>query len=375
MPSFELTPDLAHSLRSLSNAVAVYANTLKSYPEMVKDAIHRMARVSMIGASTRIENARLTDPEVLWLDTELSRDGRPTAFREKQLEIEDKLSKERERSIEEVAGCRSMLFVIYEQAQQLFPFRETYLRALHQELMQFYPPAEPYQGKYKVMPNSVIERNHNTGVQRVVFKTADPGPITEAAMGELMGWYNAEIQENSWSVAVACEFVFRFLAIHPFQDGNGRLGRGLFLLALLQSPDEPLVRVARYIAIDRQIERHKEEYYYVLQQCSGGVFHQNSREYRMELFLRYMIKILLLSLKDIDFYKDRYDIIHNLPDSAVRVWECFKDFPEKRLATQALIKKTGLPRRTTIFALNTLLKKSLVQKYGQGAGTRYQMAF
>jgi Fic family protein len=241
--------------------------------------------------------------------------------------------------------------------------------------MQFYPPAEPYQGKYKTMPNSVVERNRKTGSERVIFKTADPGPITDSAMRDLIDWYDAEIQGNPWGVAVACEFVFRFLAIHPFQDGNGRLGRGLFLLALLQSSDETLARVARYIAIDRQIERHKEEYYYVLQQCSGGVFHQDPREYKIELFLRYMIKILLLSLKDIEVYKNRFELIQGLPESAVKMWECFKEHPEKRLAMRQLVDLTGLPKRTAIFAVNALLENSLVQKYGRGAGTSYQMVF
>ena len=68
-----------------------------------------------------------------------------------------------------------------------------------------------------------------------MFQTADAGPITTSAMKDLVGWYNEILPLSPWTIEITLEFVYRFLAIHPFQDGNGRLGRGLFLLSLLQS--------------------------------------------------------------------------------------------------------------------------------------------
>ena len=85
------------------------------------DSIHRYARMSQIGASTRIENAVLTDAEIDWMDTVLSKDARTTAFQSQRKLIENKLSKDRERSLEEVAGCRAMLHIIYEQAHEFSP--------------------------------------------------------------------------------------------------------------------------------------------------------------------------------------------------------------------------------------------------------------
>ncbi|MGV8949280.1 MAG: hypothetical protein ACOH2E_07980 [Candidatus Paracaedibacter sp.] len=77
----------------------------------------------MIGASTRIENAQLTDSEVNWLDTILSEDGKTTALDQNRALIEDKLSKDRERSIEKVAGCRAMLLLIYEDYKDLLALK------------------------------------------------------------------------------------------------------------------------------------------------------------------------------------------------------------------------------------------------------------
>ncbi|MFH1674079.1 MAG: hypothetical protein ABIF87_11740 [Pseudomonadota bacterium] len=69
-------------------------------------------------------NAVLTDQEVEWVDTTLNNDGRITAFEEKKEYILNKLSKDRERSVEEVVGSRQVLTTIYMQAKELFPCRK-----------------------------------------------------------------------------------------------------------------------------------------------------------------------------------------------------------------------------------------------------------
>lgn len=375
MLSLKLTPELIWQLDALNNRFAKAYATLASYSDELKAAIHRYAKISMIGASTRIENAVLTDSEIDWLDTVLAKDGKTTAFVANKSIIEDKLSKDRERSIEEVAGCRAMLELIYDQGKILQPLTETMIRGLHQELMRFYQKAGPYVGRYKGQPNSVVEMNHNTKERRVVFATADAGPITEAAMSDLVVWYNETYQFEPRSIAVACEFTYRFLAIHPFQDGNGRLGRGLFLLSLLQVPSSIIADVAPYLAIDRHVERKKSEYYYVLNRCSNGKFKQDPKKYHIEYFLYFMIKVLNGALEDIEIYKKRYDAYQLLSESARSVFACFKEHPEIRLSRQQLTEMTKLPDRTVTHSLSLLTKEKFIQRYGQGAGVRYQLIF
>jgi Fic family protein len=375
MLSITLNSNLTYKIKELDNLIALKYEELKILVQDEREALHGMTRVSQIGASTRIENAVLTDAEVNWVDTVLSASDRPTVFQEERLRIDDKLSKDKERSIEEVAGCRNMLVLIYGQGRELFPLTETSLRGLHQELLRFYPPASRYAGTYKTVTNSVVEKNHRTGEERIVFKTADPGPITEAAMADLVRWFNETLKENPWTVAVACELVFRFLAIHPFQDGNGRLGRGLFLLTLLQSPDPKLAAIARYLTIDRQIERHRQEYYSVLQRCSGGVFHQNPQEYRMDYFLDYMVRMMREALENLDACRRRYRTLQDLSPAASQVFECFKDNPEKTLQTRDIVRLTSLPRRTVNSAIVTLQQGALIQTKGRGRGTRHQVVW
>ncbi|MCK4676460.1 MAG: Fic family protein, partial [Gammaproteobacteria bacterium] len=230
-------------------------------------------------------------------------------------------------------------------------------------------------GDYKDKPNSVVEENHDTGEKKSIFKTADPGTTTQMAMKELIDWYNKTLQEEPWPIAVAVEFVYRFLAIHPFQDGNGRLGRAFLLMSLLHSFSEKLSEVVYYLAIDRHIERHKEEYYIVLNQCSDGEYRVDPTQYKTEFFLKYMIKVLKGAMSDIDFYAARAKAYKKLSESAITVLTCFKDKAEEKIKTKDIIAATGLPKRTITTSLKRLADKDFIARYGQGAATYYQLIF
>ena len=373
--SFTLTTNLIESLQALDNNFANTFVSLQKCTDLELEAIHKYVRVSMIGASTRIENALLTDVEINWIDTILTDDGKQTAFDQNRILIENKLSKDRERSIEEVACCRAMLLLIYSNPNDFHPLKENDLRALHYELMSPYKKARIYAGKYKSQTNSVVERDHVSNQTRLVFQTADPGPVTSAAMNDLILWYNATLSHSAWSVAIASELVYRFLAIHPFQDGNGRLGRAMFLMSLLNSKFNVISYVSKYIAIDRYIEKYKEEYYFVLNRCSDGRFKGNPKDYKIQFFVKFMVKVLNEALEGIEVFKNRFRAEQKLPSSASTVLNCFRDSPEIRLTTAKLIEDTGFPRRTIVYSLNKLLDAQLVQKYGQGPSTKYQLVF
>ena len=69
-------------------------------------------------------------------------------------------------------------------------------------------------------------------IEPAILKTSDPGLLTETAMANLLAWHNDTRPSFPWTLAVASEFVSRFLACHPFQYGNGRIGRFLMNVML-----------------------------------------------------------------------------------------------------------------------------------------------
>jgi Fic family protein len=378
MLNYTITDSLTKKLKAIGDLAAEKQAYLSSLDETCREFIKKSARVSNIGSSTRIENSILTDTEISWMDSVLSADGKPTAFVNEKKYFENKLSKDKERSIEEVVGCRSMLGIIFNQAEDLFPISQNVLCGLHRELLQFYPQAEYHLGKYKTISNNVVEKTSFEGreIIRDVFKTADPGPITEAAMYDLVDWYNETLTAHPWAAAVASEFVFRFLAVHPFQDGNGRLGRGLFALSILQSNEKNLKALMPFIAIDRHIEKNKQEYYLVLQRCSGGKFSADPAKYETQHFLTFMLKMLNDSVSnDIDHYANKYKAYVELADAPRKALDCFKEYPERKLALKDILSLTDIPRRTAIHAIGALVAKGFLQKYAKGSSAKYQLTF
>ncbi|AMJ66805.1 Fic family protein [Hymenobacter sp. PAMC 26628] len=120
------------------------------------------------------------------------------------------------------------------------PLTEQFIRGMHQVLL-----GEPYEvqaqtpdgqptrkmiqpGQYKRQPNNVLT---STGE---MFYFASPEE-TPGRMTDLVDWYRQETENSELHpVALAAEFHYRFVRIHPFDDGNGRMSRLLMNLILLR---------------------------------------------------------------------------------------------------------------------------------------------
>lgn len=89
-------------------------------------------------------------------------------------------------------------------------------------------------GEYKEYPNSVKLQNG------AIFEYASPID-TPIKMAELMNWYNVSLEQKMHPVALAAEFHHRFVLIHPFDDGNGRISRLLVNFILLRNNLPPII--------------------------------------------------------------------------------------------------------------------------------------
>lgn len=132
-------------------------------------------------------------------------------------------------------------------------------------------------GQYKTRPNSVITA---TGE---MFDYASPEE-TPALMTDLVKWYNEEDAKGELCpVQLATLFHYRYIRIHPFEDGNGRIAR-LLVNYILMRHGYPMVIVQT---------KDKENYLNVLHKCdikvglnpSDGA---NAQLEQVEPFLEYM---------------------------------------------------------------------------------------
>jgi Fic family protein len=165
------------------------------------------------------------------------------------------------------------------------PLTENFIRELNRTILveDFYKMSKDggrylvKVGQYKTRPNSVITA---TGE---MFDYASPEE-TPALMTDLVKWYNEEeIKGELCPIQLATLFHYRYIRIHPFEDGNGRIAR-LLVNYILMRHSYPMVIVQ---------SKDKENYLNVLHKCdievglnpSDGA---NAQLEQVEPFLEYM---------------------------------------------------------------------------------------
>lgn len=140
----------------------------------------------------------------------------------------------------DIKGHNEAVFALEDFVRSQYPLTEQFIREMHQLLLgePYHTPAQTaggqatrkliMPGRYKTSPNNVLTA---TGE---MFYFASPEE-TPGRMTDLVDWYRAEEAAPTLPpVALAAEFHYRFVRIHPFDDGNGRMSRLLMNLILLR---------------------------------------------------------------------------------------------------------------------------------------------
>ena len=178
------------------------------------------------------------------------------------------------------------------------PLTEYFIRTLHKTLLredytvykQFPDGTNTsyviHAGQYKTRPNSVITA---TGEP---FEYASPEE-TPALMADLLQWYNqAETEGAMTPIELATLFHYRYIRIHPFEDGNGRISR-LIMNYILYRHGYPMIVVK---------SKDKNNYLTALNKCDIAIGPVPSDGAHAELsqikpFVEYMSKCLERALE------------------------------------------------------------------------------
>lgn len=144
--------------------------------------------------------------------------------------------------LEEMKAHNVGLKMMQEEAQATDrPLTEYFIRELHRTLLREDYTVQKelpdgsittytvHAGQYKTRPNSVKT------VTGEIFEYASPEE-TPALMSDLVGWYNSTVESGELSaLELASLFHYRYIRIHPFEDGNGRIARLLVNFILLRA--------------------------------------------------------------------------------------------------------------------------------------------
>ncbi|MGM9736025.1 MAG: Fic family protein [Candidatus Cryptobacteroides sp.] len=116
-------------------------------------------------------------------------------------------------------------------------------------------------GKYRTCPMMVVS---GTMDREKIHYAAPEAEQVPAEMGKFLAWFNADSTPKDYVKSAIAHFWF--VCIHPFDDGNGRIGRAIADMALSQADNSTM----RYFSMSRQINKEKTKYYDMLERSQKG---------------------------------------------------------------------------------------------------------
>lgn len=314
------------------------ATSLSAISPEAFSALVEVAKIQSTGASNRIENISTSDKRL------------------RELMLDKTEPKNRDEG--EIAGYRYVLDEIHESHDDI-PVTPNVILQLHRDLYRF--SGGSYAGKWKDSDNVIAERTaEGELVSRFVPTSA---ACTPAAVERICSEYANQVNAGAYDpLLVSLVFVFDFVSIHPFNDGNGRMSRLLTLLLMYRSGYD----VGKYISIEKEIERTKETYYEALAASSSG-WREGENDYAP--FVTYMLGIVLACYGELDA---RFSIAASPVGNEEAVRAFFARLIGTATKREILDANPGVSRRTLERVLAKLQDEGVVEKVGAARSTAYR---
>lgn len=346
-PKLTLAPDLVKLIAEIDEFKGRWQALENLSPERLS-ALRKVATVESVGSSTRIEGAKLSDAEVETLLSNIEKQS--FASRDEQ----------------EVAGYAEAMDLVFEAFSEM-RLTENHIKQLHQTLLKHSDKDERHRGSYKTLDNHVVALDADGNEIGVVFETTTPFD-TPREMEELVAWTIKAIDEEAMHpLLIIGVFIVVFLAIHPFQDGNGRLSRILTTLLLLRAGYD----YVPYASLESVIEDNKDLYYKALRRTQTSL---RGKKANWEPWIGFFLRCLK---KQKDNLAKRLDQAAatagdtDLPALSVQVLELLKENQRQTIAE--LAEATGANRNTLKVRLRELVEAGRIRRHGKARATWYSL--
>jgi len=306
--------------------------------------LKRSVIVTSSGASTRIEGSRLTDEQVAKVLKGL------------------KIQKLATRDEQEVVGYAELLTNVFDSYKKL-EFTESSVKHLHSELLKYSEKDVRHRGEYKFGSNRVEARDVNGNVVGVLFDPTAPHLVGKETQELMESTIDMLHKKEIHPLIVIGNFIIEFLAIHPFQDGNGRTSRVLTNLLLLKNGYEYMP----YVSHEKLVEDNKTEYYLALNK-SQKTF-KTTKE-NISLWLLFFLSILLKQTQIAIGLLSKESIENLLSEKQTAVWNYFNE--HEVVTPKNLRDNLKIAGPTVAQIVNKLLEMKKIERMGQGRATRYK---
>jgi Fic family protein len=342
-PGLTITPEILRLIAELDEFKGQWRMIRSLSPEKLT-SLRKVATIESVGSSTRIEGSKLTDRQVEDLLGRLH------------------ITEFKTRDEQEVAGYAYVMDQVFDAFEQI-PVTENMIGQLHQDLLRYSTKDERHRGHYKALPNHVAAFDADGKEIGIVFQTTSPFD-TPREMESLVAWFTKADRERSLHpLLLIGSFIVVFLAIHPFQDGNGRLSRVLTTLMLLRAGYGHVP----YSSLESIIEATKEGYYRALRRTQTTLSSEKPDwEAWLMFFLRSLVKQKDALAKKIAIEDTHATDLHPLAKKIVAL------LPDHETLTLSQIVKLTQGKPSTVkLRLKELVEKGYLMPKGQGRGTHY----
>jgi Fic family protein len=248
-------------------------------------------------------------------------------------------------------------------SNQSIPLTENYIQQLHSMLLRYSSKDEHHRGRYKTLSNNVEAFGPNGESLGIVFETATPFE-TPLRMRDLVSWTQAALTGGLLHpLLVTAAFTVTFLAVHPFQDGNGQLSRILTTLLLLKVG----YAYVPFSSLESVIEHNKEGYYLALRRTQTSLKDEKPDwEPWVLFFLRSLQRQKLRLAEKVDQSRLMLGNLSALEEKIVKLARS-----RGRISVGEIIRATGANRSTIKLRLAALVRGGTLAKHGRGRTTWY----
>lgn len=299
-----------------------------------------IATVRSVGASNRIEGNKMSDEEVDVLLQKID------------------ITKLSDRDSQEVVGYFEVMDLISESYEKI-SLSESHIKSLHNSLMKYSAKDQWHKGDYKQHSNAV-EASFPDGTRQIIFQTTEAGFATEDAIRALLNWYNSETEVHP--LIKVASFVYDFLSVHPFQDGNGRLSRLISTFLLLKNG----YKWIQFVSFEHEIENRKNEYYQVLRSCQT----QRPNE-DVTVWIQFFLSCLSNIQSQLMTKLHKSGLETQLSPKEKLIFTIIQNRPN--IQSGEIAKKLAIPAPTVKRILPELLNKGLIVKQGSGRNVSYRI--
>jgi Fic family protein len=295
--------------------------------------------------SSRMEGTISTLDEILQLQAEFGDDneGAASEFRTEVIET---------------ALYRRALNTAQRQLEEGRPLSESLLKSIHRHLLSFGRGANKSPGEYKREQNYIGER----GSRRVSFVPIAPEHLA-SGMEALFALAGDDAMPVLLRTALAHA---EFESLHPFEDGNGRVGRMLITLMLWRDG----AISAPHFYISRYFEDHKDEYLDRLREVSARDDWDGWCEFFLAAVAQQSARNLEVAQSISDFYEEMKSRFIEVLSSKYAVAALDYLFTSPVFSNSRFTSKAGIPTQTAARFTRVLLQERLLETVIEASGRR-----